>query len=264
MLQNFLKQIVKAKKAEIAERRNKISENELHRLVTQKRAGRSFQKALTGSAPSDVRIIAEIKRASPSKGVFREHLNAAELAGDYEEGGAVAVSVLTDPAFFYGSDRDLKAVRTNTNLPVLRKDFILSRYQIYEAAVWGADAVLLIVRILTKGMLKELLSCCDELGLDALVEVCTPEEIETASQAGANIIGINNRDLKTFHTDIQKAIQLASLLGPHQTPVVASGIGSRDDILKNVQAGLHNFLIGEHLVRSENPQDRIRSLMGEG
>jgi indole-3-glycerol phosphate synthase len=170
--------------------------------------------------------------------------------------------VLTDPSFFHGSDTDLKAAHHQTQLPVLRKDFILSRYQIFEAAAWGADAVLLIVRILRKEMLEKLISVCDETGLDALVEVCTPKEIETASNAGARIIGINNRDLKTFRTDIQRAIQMAPLLESHQIPVVASGIGSRIDIEKNLGAGLSNFLIGEHLVCAKNPKERMRSLMG--
>jgi indole-3-glycerol phosphate synthase len=263
MQHNFLKQIVEAKKAEIEDHRKKISERDLQRFAMQPKARRSFRNALASEGRSDVRIIAEIKRASPSKGVFHPNLNPAKMAKSYEAGGAVAISVLTDPTFFRGSGRDLKAARINTKLPVLRKDFILSRYQIYEAAAWGADAVLLIVRILSKNLLEAFLLLCDELGLDALVEVCNPEEIETARLAGADIIGINNRDLKTFQTDIQKAIRLASLLAPDQIPVVASGIGSRDDILKNVHAGLHNFLIGEHLVRSENPTDCMRSLMGK-
>jgi indole-3-glycerol phosphate synthase len=262
MRQNFLKQIVEAKKEEIARSRKKISENELSKIALQPKKGRSFQKALADARPSDVRIIAEIKRASPSKGVFRTDLNAAEMARNYQEGGAVAISVLTDPTFFNGSDMDLKAAHNHSKLPVLRKDFILCRYQILEAAAWGADAVLLIVRILTEDLLKDLLSCCNELGLDALVEVCAPEEIETATLAGAAIIGINNRDLKTFQTDIHKAIKMVSLLEPHQIPVVASGICSRADIEKNLDAGLNNFLVGEHLVRSKNPKECIRALMG--
>jgi indole-3-glycerol phosphate synthase len=262
MQKNFLKQIIENKKNEIAESRQKICENDLSKEAMQPRNRRSFQKALSTANPSDVRIIAEIKRASPSKGVFRMKLNSADMAKTYEDAGAVAISVLTDQTFFHGSETDLKAAHHHTRLPVLRKDFIISPYQVFEASAWGADAVLLIVRILSKKMLRELLSLCHEIGLDALVEVCSPEEIDTASNAGAHIIGINNRDLKTFRTDIQRAIQMAPLLGPHQIPVVASGIGSRMDIEKNLGAGLNNFLIGEHLVCAKNPKERMRLLMG--
>ena len=262
MLPNFLKQIVENKKQELAESRRKIAESDLSELAKRTRNRRSFQKALTAAGPSDVRIIAEIKRASPSKGIFRQNLNAVEMAKAYEKGGAAAISVLTDPIFFHGSDMDLKAAHAHTGLPVLRKDFIISRYQILEAAVWGADAVLLIVRILTQKKLGALLELCRELHLDALVEVYSPAELRTATHAGATLIGINNRDLGTFQTDTQRAIHMASLLQPHQIPVVASGIASRQDILRNLEAGLHNFLIGEHLVLADNAQARIRSLMG--
>lgn len=262
MSQNFLKRILEQKEKEIAARRQQIPEAELRRQIKTPVHRRSFRKALMGAGPGDVRVIAEIKRASPSKGVFRKDLNAPEMARHYESGGAAAISVLTDPVFFHGSGRDLIAVRARTSLPVLRKDFIISPYQVYEAAAWGADAVLLIVRILTEKRLAALLQICRRLDLDALVEVYAPAEIQTATAAGAAIIGINNRNLETFRTDIRRAIQMAPLLGSHQIAVVASGITSRADVRQNVQAGLHHFLIGEHLVRARDPRKRLQTLRG--
>ena len=170
--------------------------------------------------------------------------------------------MLTDQPYFKGSLDDLKKARESSTLPVLRKDFLISSYQIYESSAMGADAVLLIARILSGEQLRDYLKLCNELKLDALVEIYSEKDLEAATQAKARLIGINNRNLSSFETNIDTAIKLVSLLEPYQIAVAASGIQNRDDIVKNQQAGIWNFLIGESLVRAENCRDFLRSLMG--
>ena len=208
-----------------------------------------------------VNIIAEIKRASPSKGILCESLDAAETARIYEKSGAAAISVLTDSRFFKGGPDDLRQVKAVTAIPVLRKDFIISEYQVLESAAMGADAILLIVRILTLKQITRYLDLCRELNLEALVEVHSLEDISKTLRTDARLININNRDLSTFETHIERALDMGKMLGPNQIPVVASGIQSRDDIVKNCRAGLHNFLIGENLVRADHPGERLRSYL---
>ncbi|MFW6080501.1 MAG: indole-3-glycerol phosphate synthase TrpC, partial [Desulfosalsimonas sp.] len=210
---------------------------------------------------SRVHVIAEIKRASPSKGDIRRDLDPALLAAAYEQGGASALSVLTDNAFFKGSLDDMVAAKNSSNLPVLRKDFIISEYQVYEAAARGADAVLLIVRILSGHQLSDLMALCAELSLDALVEVHTQDDLETAIQSGAGLIGINNRNLASFETDLSTATGMAASLGPEQIAVAASGISSRKDIEKILAAGISRFLVGESLVRSNRPEALLKKLI---
>ena len=156
---------------------------------------------------------------------------------------------------------DLKKVKSVTTIPVLRKDFIVSAYQVIESAAMGADAILLIVRILTVDQLQQFLALCSQVNLEALVEVHSPDDMKKALQVKARIIGINNRDLATFETDITKALSIRQMLGPSQIPVVASGIQSKDDILSYYRAGLNNFLIGESLVVAKNPGDRLKSYL---
>ncbi|MBI9084981.1 MAG: indole-3-glycerol phosphate synthase TrpC [Desulfobacterales bacterium] len=220
--------------------------------------GRSFFSAMTSS--QDVRIIAEIKRASPSRGLIRADLNAAEQAAAYADGGAAALSVLTDGPYFQGSLGDLAAARAATTLPVLRKEFIVSAYQIFESRAWRADAILLIVRILSAAQLSEYLAISRELGMDALVEVHTEADLGVATDAGATLIGINNRNLTSFDTDIGRAVNLVARFGAGQIAVAASGIVGRDDIERNLAAGIHNFLIGESLVRADDPAAFLRHL----
>ncbi len=205
-------------------------------------------------------IIAEIKRASPSKGLICPDLNPAVYASEYEKGGAAALSVLTELQYFKGSFEDLKTARESVNLPVLRKDFLISSYQIYESAVLGADAVLLIVRILSQEQLQDYLSLAKELDLDVLVEVHSEKEIEAAARAEAKLVGINNRNLKSFETDIENAIRMVSLLESYQIAVAESGIKTSEDIKKLHDAGIWNFLIGESLVRAANPKESLLSL----
>jgi indole-3-glycerol phosphate synthase len=223
---------------------------------------RGFAAAL--AAPHRVRVIAEIKRASPSKGDIGIGLDPAALARAYEAGGAAALSVLTDAAFFKGSPQDLAAARAATRLPVLRKDFVLDPYQVYESAAMGADAILLIVRILTDDELRALHALARELGLDVLVEIHTEPEAERANRLGARLIGINNRDLARFDTDLTRARRLAAALHPETVTVAASGIATPDDVHRTVAAGVTRFLVGESLVRAADPAAQLRTLIAAG
>ena len=263
MIKDFLKIIVEDKKQEIATAKKRVPERLLREkaMIPQKR--RPFLQKLAQPGPSGANIIAEIKRASPSKGVICPDLNPVTYAVEYERGGAAALSVLTDEPHFKGSIHDLKSARKSTTLPVLRKDFLISSYQIFESAVMGADALLLIARILDPKQLKDYLNLCNELQMDALVEIHSEKDLEKATRAGAGLIGINNRNLRSFETDIHISIRMKSLLEPDQVAVAASGIRSRKDIEKLNDSGIWNFLIGESLVRSDNPGALLKSLLGE-
>ena len=261
---DFLHRILEQKQAETARAAENVPERTLRcraesRLRTDRRP---FRETLMHPGAEGVNIIAEIKRASPSKGTIREDLDPAAYAAAYENGGAAALSVLTDSRFFHGQPHDLKRARAATALPVLRKDFILSTYQIYESADMGADAVLLIVRALPEALMKDALALCDALGLDALVEVHSEEELETATRAGARLVGINNRDLSTFRTNVRHSIRIGRHLDSGQVAVSESGIRTREDIEMLTAAGIHNFLIGESLVRADRPERLLARLMG--
>ena len=260
MTADFLFDIVEHKKREVKEAKKRISESTLVKDAGLYRDKRPFLGALKKPGASGVNIIAEIKRASPSRGIICADLDPVAMAEKYEHGGAAALSVLTDNKYFKGSIEDLKQAIKATCLPVLRKDFLISSYQIYESAAAGADAVLLIVRILSQKQLQDYLQLCDELSLDALVEIHSVKDIEAAVLAGAKLVGINNRNLSSFETDINNAIKLVSLLSPGQIPVAASGIVTRRDIEINMAAGINNFLVGESLVRAKDPAAFIGSL----
>lgn len=256
---DFLAKIVEHKKIEIRERKKLFSESLLRdEAIKVKR--RSFMNKLSEPVPSGINIIAEIKRASPSKGLLSPDLDPAEFAAEYEKGGAAAISVLTDRSFFMAKPDDLIRAREASTLPVLRKDFIISSYQIYETSAMGADALLLISRILSKKQVKDYLSLCSEIGIDALVEVHSEADLIKSSDAGARLIGINNRNLSSFETDTENAMRISRLLEPGQVAVAASGITGRKDIEKYLSSGIYNFLIGESIVRSGNPAEFIKSL----
>lgn len=258
MAEDILSRIVEKKKAEIAASQARLPESELRDRLKSDQDRRPFLKKFESPG---VNIIAEIKRASPSKGDICPDLNPAAYAAAYEQGGAVALSVLTDESFFKGSVEDLKKAREATALPVLRKDFLISEYQFYESAALGADAALLIVRILSQTQLEDYLKLCKELNLDALVEVHSEKEIEAATRAGARLVGINNRNLRSFETNIETAARMVSFLEPHQIPVAESGIRNRSDIEALGDSGIHNFLIGESLVRASSPKDFLQVLI---
>jgi indole-3-glycerol phosphate synthase len=258
----ILDRIVGDKRDEVAQACRKISEGELRsRIADTPWQGRGFEARLLKPGPGGVNIIAEVKRASPSKGEICAHLNAAACARQYEMGGAAAISVLTDGKYFKGSLADLHQVRKVVALPVLRKEFIISSYQIYEARQAGADAVLLIARILSPAQLKELLGLAHSLGLDVLVEIHSQDDYAAAHEAGARLVGINNRNLATFDTSLSTAMNLSSLLQPGEVPVAASGIKTRSDIEDNLRTGIFNFLIGESLVRANNRERFLKDLI---
>lgn len=227
-------------------------------------ARRPFFRTLQHPGPGGVNIIAEIKRASPSKGLLHANLDAARTARAYHAGGAVALSVLTDRTFFKGRPEDLQAARAVVPLPVLRKDFIVDEYQVYESVVMGADAVLLICRILSPRQLRDLLDVCRKLALDTLVEIHTREDLDIARKVEAPLVGINNRNLATFDTNLNTAIDMARDLNADQVPVAASGIGGPEDIRRNLACGIHNFLIGETLVRAKDPAAALKAMIQAG
>ena len=262
MSNDILERIVEAKRAEVAASRREVPLNSLRKAAEARRDIRPFFEALKAPGPSGVNIIAEVKRASPSKGVIRGDLDPAGLAAAYSAGGACAISVLTEKNFFLGSAEDLRQARAACPLPVLRKDFVFCGYQIYESALMGADAVLLIVRILNQKRLADLIQLASSLNLSALVEIYTEADLEGAARAGAQLIGINNRNLMSFETDLDHTLKLLPLLQPGQVAVAASGIRTRADIQRYQANGVFNFLIGESLVCSESPAVFMKYLMG--
>ena len=252
---SFLEYILSAKRAEIDAARALKPQSELERLAAKREEFRGFGESL---ARPGVRVIAEIKRASPSLGDIRPDLHAGDLALAYQTGGAAALSVLTEPAFFKGSAKDLKRAREFTELPVLRKDFILDPYQVYETAAMGADAMLIIVRILDDEALQSLLALAHGIGLETLVEIHDETDAQRIAPLAPPLVGINNRDLAHFHTDTDRAARLAALLPRGTSPVAASGIREEADIQRALAAGLRRFLVGESLVRHPDPSALLR------
>ncbi len=210
-----------------------------------------------------IHIIAEIKKGSPSKGIISEDFNPEQLSTMYRDGGASALSVLTESKYFYGNYKYIKIASCATGLPVLCKDFMLEPFQIYHAKYIGADAILLIVKLLPKEMLVEMLRVATELGMDALVEVHDSNELQVALECDAKIIGVNNRNLTTFETNLQTSVDLAKQIPDDKIKVAESGIFCYDDIQLLRQAGYNNFLIGEALVKDENPTELLKRLRGE-
>ncbi len=220
----------------------------------------SLKKALD-EAPGRA-IIAEIKRASPSKGALNMDLDPVDLARLYEKNGAAAISVLTERAFFHGAPEFLQEIKLEVGLPVLRKDFILEPIQVYESAALGADALLLLANVLNQGQLQALLLLTRSLGMEALVEVHTRQEMETALEASADLIGINHRDLQTFEMHMDRALELAPLAPPGVTLVAASGLKGAADLARLEEGGSKAFLIGEALVTSGDPGAKLREMLG--
>jgi indole-3-glycerol phosphate synthase len=260
---HILDKIVTSKRKEVAAAEARVPLEHLIQRLERRPAVRPFLERLSKTQNGRVNIIAEIKRASPSKGLIRGDLDPATFARKCESGGAAALSVLTETEFFRGSVADLERARSAVRLPVLRKDFIVSAYQIYESAAIGADAILLITRILSLQELREYLDLSRDLCLDALVEVHSEQELDAATAAGARLVGINNRDLDTFRTDIATSERLAARLWAHQTGVAESGVHSREDLEKIVAAGISNFLIGESIIRAQDTQGFVSRLVGQ-
>jgi indole-3-glycerol phosphate synthase len=236
-----------------------VPEAELRRAAeARSRDHRGFAASLRAHSPA---IISEIKKASPSKGVICADFRPSEIARAYESGGAAALSVLTDRDYFQGSFDDLRAARAACSLPVLRKDFTISPYHVYEAAANGADGILLIVAILTPAQLRDYRLLATELGLDTLVEAHDARELDAALESGAEIIGINNRDLRTFDVTLETSIHLAPRIPTGLIKVSESGIFTPADIARLTAAGYNAFLVGEHLMKSGNPTAALQELV---
>ncbi len=255
----FLDQILARKADEVAARRAARPDSELEAACRDRPAPRDFLAALSRRG-GPTRVVAEVKRASPSAGAISTGLDAVAQARRYAEAGAAAISVLTDGPGFGGSLEDLSAVRAAVPTPLLRKDFVLDRYQLLEARLHGADAALLIVAALSEDGLARLLAGCESLGLTALVEVHEAREVEVALRAGARLVGVNNRDLKTFAVDLAVSERLLPLLPEAVKGVAESGIRTPADARRLRQAGAANFLVGEALVRAADPGQLLREI----
>jgi indole-3-glycerol phosphate synthase len=261
---NFLSEIVAQKRRTVAELRANSNADTLRARAFEIRKNavpHRLCEALDAPLPA-LKIIAEFKRASPSVGTIRGDLSPADFARHYERGGACAVSVLTDEEYFSGSIDDLSAVRSSTHLPVLRKDFIVDPIQIYEAAIAGADAILLIVAALDDDSLSELRNVAeDELGLDPLIEVHTSDELRRALNVGAKILGVNNRDLQTFEVSLSTSERLIAEAPRDRLMVSESGLRDPEQLRRLHALGFRGFLIGEALMRAKDPETALRDLL---
>ena len=254
----MLQTIVDHKQRELEERRRRVPLTALTASPLFPAARRDFAAAL--AAPGR-RIIAEVKRASPSRGRIREDFDPVAIAAGYDAAGAAAISVLTDERFFEGSLDDLAAVRARVSVPLLRKDFLFEPYHVYEARAAGADAFLLIAAILRAEVIRELVALGSELGLTALVEVHSREQLERALAGGAQVIGVNNRDLETFVTRLETGLELLAAVPPGRTVVIESGLGTPADLAPFEAAGVRAFLIGETFMRAPDPGARLREFL---
>lgn len=256
----ILDRIVASKKAEVEERKKQLPlETMVMKIVPGEK--RPFAKNL--KKPGKVSLIAEIKKASPSKGIIRQNFDPLQIAQSYANSGASALSVLTDYPFFQGKPEYLAIIRNVVTLPLLRKDFIIDPYQVYEARLLGADAILLIMAILTDREAFTMMETARELGLEYLVEVHDREELLRAQELGANLIGINNRNLKTFKTQMETTFRLREMIiNPDITVVSESGINTRKDVLRLQEYGIDAMLVGEALMRENDIEQKVQELMG--
>ena len=257
-----LEEILAATRRRVAKAKASANLPELERAAA-RHSPRGFRQNLQRVAESGPAIIAELKKASPSKGLIRAEFPVAELARELETAGATALSVLTDERFFQGSLQNLETASRATQLPCLRKDFLFDEFQLLEARAHRADAVLLIVAALSGTELAHLYECAKRWELDVLCEVHDGPELQRALDAGCDLIGINNRDLHTFRVDLNTSLQLVELVPPGVVKVAESGIGSGDDIARLRQAGFEAFLVGESLMRAPRPGEALRALLGQ-
>ena len=256
---HILARIIEAKQKRLQISRMRVPEAVVTKMAATAKAAPSFRAALENSRR--VRLIAEVKKASPSRGVLKADLNVGQLAAMYAEGGASAISVVTEEDFFQGDLGWVGTIRQASGLPVLRKDFIYDEFQVYETRACGASAILFIVAMLEPPELKELLMLAQELKLDALVEVHDETELGEALEAGASIVGVNNRDLKTFNVDVQTSVRLAKLIPDDRLFVVESGLNSKNDLEQLLAAGADAFLVGEYFVTAADPAAALRGLL---
>lgn len=257
----ILDDIIKKTKEDLKEREAKFSMEWLGRsLAFNARAPRDVRPFLTSTVEEPYRIISEVKKASPSRGVIREDFDPVAIAQSYERGGANAISILTEPHFFQGNLEYLAQIRRYVGIPLLRKDFIVSRYQLLEALVYGADFVLLIAAALSKNELKELLAYTRHLGMEALVEIHDKSDLTKAIYAGADLIGINHRNLHTFEMNMNLSYDLIPLIPNGKILVAESGIYEHGQLEDLNKAGVDAFLVGESLMRQENVEGALKKL----
>jgi indole-3-glycerol phosphate synthase len=252
----FLDDILDSTRKRIDEAQRRVSQDVLEQRIAAAESPRGFASALAGNGIS---VIAEIKRATPSAGELNKDLNASDAARAYAHGGAAAISVLTEPDFFWGTLEDLKQAKV-AGPPILRKDFILDEFQVMESRAEGADALLIIVRILGDE-LRHLVSSAKALGMEPLVEVYSEEDLERAAEAGATLIGVNHRDLTTFEVDPERTAKLAPRMPEDATLVALSGVSTRAEVEELEAAGAHAVLVGESLVRASDPVAKLRELL---
>ena len=261
-MSDILNKILQDKSREVVERAERRSLHELSRRVEHLPPARGFSEAIRSRVNSGkLAVIAEIKKASPSKGVIREDFRPADIARSYASGGACCLSVLTDEKYFQGCTDYLKEARAACELPVLRKDFMVDPYQIYEAREMGADAILLIAAALGDPMMSDMEQVAMALGLDVLVEVHNHQELERALKLHTPLLGINNRNLRTFETSLQTTLSMLSTIPDDKVVVSESGIHTSEDIQMLRDNGVHSFLIGEAFMREENPGAALSDLI---
>jgi len=258
----ILDDIIAYKKKELSETKRRASIAEVKSRAADAGPTRGFGKAL--SSGQDIRLIAEVKKASPSKGVIREDFDPVDIARTYARSGASCLSVLTEQKFFQGKLEYLNEIRKAVELPLLRKDFIIDEYQIYEARVAGADAILLIAACLEKQQIEDFIGTAAQIGLDALVESHTYKDLDRSLLAGAAIVGINNRDLQSFSVDIRTTLDLLKDIPEDRTVVSESGIKTHDDVVTLAKAGVDAILVGESLMREKDIGKKVEELLGKG
>ena len=260
---NFLSEIIAKKRQRIESAKRLVSLEQVRELAREMRVGAAPHALVKTLQREGINVIAEFKRKSPTKGVIRADVDPAFIAKSYKKGGAIAMSVLTEEDFFDGSLEDLRAVKAVVDLPVLRKDFVFDEYQVYEAAAAGADAILLIVAAIEDELLVRLRQLAeDELGLDALIEVHTSAEMQRAAACEANLIGVNNRDLRRFDVSLETSMRLAGEAPNDAVLISESGLHNNGDLRRLSSVGYHGFLIGESLMRTSEPAQALRLLIG--
>ena len=262
---NILMEIAEKTKERVEKQKLEVSEDQIKALAKEAMKKQEkkevFYHALRGEG---IQCICEVKKASPSKGIIAEEFPYVEIAKDYETGGAGAISVLTEPFYFFGSNEYLKEIRKNVSLPILRKDFTVDDYQIYEAKVLGADACLLIVSLMSEECLKHRLELAHSLNLSALVETHDEKEVEIALRAGAKILGVNNRNLKDFSVDVQNSSRLRKSVPPEVVFVSESGISNVEQVKALKQQGVDAVLVGEMLMRAKDRVEAVKNLKAAG
>ena len=260
----ILDRILETKRAEIAAAKERVSRAEIERRARGAPAPRDFVGALkakiAGGRPA---VIAEVKRASPSKGLLRPQFDPAAIAPSYENGGGACMSVLTDKEYFQGASEDLVAARGACSLPTLRKDFLVDPYQVYESRAFGADCILLIAACLSADAMSELEAHAHGLGMAVLVEVHDETELASTRALKTPLVGVNNRNLKTFETRIETTLDLLPRIAGGRLVVTESGIGSPEDVARLRSAGVHTFLVGETFMRAPDPGSALRALFGQ-